>query len=78
MSIELDVKRIELAEENANWNAVTAADSGITAALTTSLDELRVKHAAAAASLPKAIADHLRPSQRAMLSAAAQYGHWAH
>jgi hypothetical protein len=57
MSNETDVRRIELAEEAANWRALTAGGD-ITETLTASLDEMRAKHAAATANLPKALADH--------------------
>jgi hypothetical protein len=52
-----DVMRVAMAEENANWRALTAS-SDIAETLAAALDELRAKHAAAAANLPKAIADH--------------------
>jgi hypothetical protein len=57
MTIELDVRRVELAEEAANWRQLTV-NSDLTEVLAATLDELRTRHAAAAASLPKAIADH--------------------
>jgi hypothetical protein len=57
MSNELDVRRVELAEEAANWRALTA-DSDIAETLAAALAELRAKHAALMADLPKAIADH--------------------
>ena len=58
MSIELDVKRIELAEENSNWRALTASSPDIAETLAASLGELRAKHASMMADLPKAVADH--------------------
>src|ERR1700719_3652505 len=57
MSIELDAKRVELAQESANWREV-AANSDLTKTLASALHELRAKHAAAAASLPSAVATH--------------------
>jgi hypothetical protein len=57
MSIELDAMRVALSEENANWRALTASDD-ITETLTATINELRAKHAALKADLPKAIATH--------------------
>jgi hypothetical protein len=57
MSNETDVRRIELAEESANWRALTAG-SDIAETLAASLDEMRTRHAALMADLPKAIAEH--------------------
>jgi hypothetical protein len=58
MSIELDARRVELATEAANWRELTTADSDLTETLAASLDEMRTKHEALKAALPKAIADH--------------------
>jgi chromosome segregation ATPase len=57
MSIELDARRVELAEENANWRQLTA-NSDLTESLAAGLDEMRAKHAGMVADLPKAVADH--------------------
>jgi hypothetical protein len=58
MTIELDARRVELAEEAANWRQLTAADSGIEKSLTEALAEMRARHAALTAALPEVVADH--------------------
>jgi hypothetical protein len=58
MTIELDVRRIELATEGANWRELTATSPDIAQGLAASLEELRTRHTALKADLPAAIASH--------------------
>jgi hypothetical protein len=63
---DLDVRRIELGEESANWRHL-AANSDIVETLGAALNDIRDKHAALMADLPKAKADHAAAVAGAML-----------